>query len=512
MNNSILLFNKTKVDKIDPPTPPGPGNKTDGIAYTVEDIEKWSSRYNQQMYWTWGKHYTNNPCDMGTVVSRASTALTKDFVAIAPQVATPGHGTWNRGSTYVTNAGYATPSWARDVSKEANAAYGTDHAVNYILYAAFIGRITGNTAMSQHAASILLKDVRNGQLDWTDENEWKADISTPYPLPNGTARENTLQSNPFFYLGEFCYRHCQVYDYCKSELTEAERSEVLTWISNFGYFLIDNMHGMLRRAYDDYPTCNKPKSAYNVWNSKYTHDGGHKYNRLSGWYHNRLSSQLVGVFAAALYTGDSALLDQGIHYWKLFMKHHFYYDGTSAETQRGANQSKFINYFGVLAHHMVECAHLLWKINGDDQLFTYSTSEGLTAVDGSGANTTGGPKTLEVIVEAYLKYLKTVAGGGWDRSLGQPIDGYYRDSTNPTSSSIGKKEQNRASSILMYDYYRNEKWLNNVRWGTAQGFRWGLVPRGNVTGVGAFIYPQGIQGISIDINFMHAPDPDVIWP
>lgn len=471
------------------PKPPPVSGGGNGYFYSTSDLSLWLSRFNNGTYHRRGQHFTNNLGDANRIISYKNAFISG------------GHKPLRAPSRYQTGQGaipYPVPCWARDFFQEMAATYGSSDTMNYLHYTSLWARVMSDTSLIQSCINGFITDVTEPTLNFANRSYWQPGGSTQ--LPNGDdTNYRRYQTNPFFYIGELAEMYSHTYDYLKDYMTETQRAQGLAWLEGIGTFLMLNVQDMNEVIFSDYPSNQNPNPGYtgHTPSGKRTHDGGYAIPWIGEFHTNRQSSQVLGVLACGLVTNNSTLKNFAIETFKNFMKYHTYPDGTSCEFHRGLSNG--LNYLSIMTHHFTKMAYLLWKYDGDDQLFTYSTSEG--AGTGSSDSTAGATKSLEVYNRATFKYVKTVAGGGWDRYLGGLINGI----------NSGKYEfAMTIAAMLMYKYNGEDEWLRNIRWKTSEGFRYPFQSAGNLRRLGNFFPENGVQGVEPDAWFMYAPDPSLL--
>jgi len=158
------------------------------------------------------------------------------------------------------------------------------------------------------------------------------------------------------------------------------------------------------RAKDDYTLGSYAKTYCQTGPFILTHFGGYKISPIMRTYNNRMVQSIYLMAAVGVMRNDASLIADAKQYFKEHLMFGFFADGTPAEFERGIEDGAPTNgwrYSGAMIGDLVMIADLLAR-SGDTELYTYSTFAGLS---GGPSPTTGGPKSLSLVIDHYLKHV-----------------------------------------------------------------------------------------------------------
>ncbi|WP_020531424.1 hypothetical protein [Flexithrix dorotheae] len=490
---SALINYRTKNQNTGNPPPPPPGT-ANGNLFSVEDLEKWKYRMENGIYMNWGDQGANSPGEgQQTIVNNANL-----FISQKPDVY-PGPLKSDK------NGGEGNPNWNGDnysniipFANDAHLDYGSTlhngggaYSMEYLIAAAFYARVFNDENLGRMVINRLVEQAENPYIDFKRSPRWDKD-------PND-ADALKWHKNPFFLISEWLTGRAKSWDFVRVWATATEKTKVETWLRNGALkFKEYTDQAFLYKVFDSENDRNNGNfnteklKKYADPNGEKTHDdnpvanyAGYKLTRLTGDYNNRplalsgLSSAVIGAIL-----NDEQLLQHGFNMFREMIQFGVFADGTVGDIKRGWPTG--LTYSGAILNNMSFMAHAVWKAKGDASWFNYQTSEGITGKNGA-TSTTGGPKSLEKMLETHSKYYRTINHGFNPKRTfgGKPLDGSYSGGTTTWHHMISVSVAN--------EYYKRQDFKDFYMMKTSAGYT-GFLPKSKINRSG-YQYPmQGVYG------------------
>jgi len=206
-------------------------------------------------------------------------------------------------------------------------------------------------------------------------------------------------------------RLLNTYDYVRNDLSASDRATLDTWFHNAADFYrravnksLSSIERFPNRAVGDYTPGSYGQTYCENGPFILTHFGGYKTSPIMRSYNNRMVQSIYLMAAVGVMLDDASLIGDAKRYFKEHLMFGFFADGTPSEFERGIEDGAPTNgwrYSGAMIGDLVMIADVLAR-SGDTELYTYSTSDGLSS---DPSPTTGGPKSLSLVIDHYLKYV-----------------------------------------------------------------------------------------------------------
>lgn len=338
-----------------------------GLHVTDQELAIWQDRAVNGPYKSAGDVSTNSPGDWDRIVNNADTFknASKPYQQWAGQVAA---------SCYNLSSG--TPPGRGQGER--------------LRDAAFVYLVTGDTAYGDLVVTDLLAQAGVTGTNFADTSRW---CHVQWDDPESSYGITMWLTKLLF-----------AYDYVKDNMTSEQRATMETWFNNAGTYWEVNIDLLVEDAYPDRDADNytTPTDTGAGLGQASLYFGGPT-NDYWGEHWNNRSSNMVRFFTlAGILTNDSFLIDRGKRWFKEWVKYNVYADGTPGEFYRWPDYgpSTGWDYASYIIGDMIDIADALAR-TGDYELYDYSTSVGHN--DGH-HDTSGGPKSLELIFTTFLQY------------------------------------------------------------------------------------------------------------
>jgi hypothetical protein len=234
-----------------------------------------------------------------------------------------------------------------------------------------------------------------------------------------------MQISPTTYQGtddnwlraEWLKRIVTIADFVKDSFTAGERTTFNAWLSDWAYSYEGSVHTELstnifsNRYNRDYVTGLNYVATSPQYDGKYAYKdaSGVLHNqiaRVAKFYNNRRAHVAIFFGLAGIFLDDATLTDRGKLYFEEWLQFSVYPDGSQGEYERNVltynvNQGA-IQYASVNINGACEMASAL-ATQGDNSLFTYSTSNGLWDSESTGGDPA---KTVKLTVETFLDLIE----------------------------------------------------------------------------------------------------------
>jgi hypothetical protein len=299
----------------------------------------------------------------------------------------------------------------------------TNSKMTYTPSAALRFLITGEADYGLLAKDRLLTQIRMPLADWSQ-------YSTAKHL-----------DTDIWFSGNWYTRLFYIFDYTKSLLTQAEKTELETWFMEGATFYKDCLQNHYvtefpNRALEDYTVTGNfaASGAMRDINtpSSYTHEEPeplavnrkNRFSYLSNEYRNSMAHVAMGMSMWANYSNDATLLLHTKIFFEEVIKYSIFPDCTGNEYHRNGNYG--IQSTGTAWYHPIMVEFLVWHADlrrraGDDSFYEYETTEGLWGTEVGGNNGVGkGTKSIRNIIEtmyenhtqSYVRHSTTPADTG----------------------------------------------------------------------------------------------------
>lgn len=252
-----------------------------------------------------------------------------------------------------------------------------------------------------------------------------------------------------------------------STMSQANKDIIVEWLDDWGAFFMDcldfSMDVTLGSGWinEDYTTTGYN---FNVGNS------GSRTNPINGYTStaaqqtalNNIRTDIAAfVHAYGLFRNNATAKTQSLAWFKAAIRFGYFADGTSAEMIRSTsgNIDLGLTYTGITVgsmarmalHELIATTNNVPGATGGGEYFDFVTSEGsadyANTSNWAGTSTSGGPKSLALIVKARMNYARQPGGQGWS-----PI----RQLNGTTIGTAAKKYDHRSTGALMSLYYPND--------------------------------------------------------
>ncbi|MEZ7842805.1 MAG: thrombospondin type 3 repeat-containing protein [Opitutales bacterium] len=234
-----------------------------------------------------------------------------------------------------------------------------------------------------------------------------------------------MQISPTTYQGsddnwlraEWLKRIVTIADFVKDSFTAGERTTFNAWLSDWAYSFEGSVHTELstnifsNRYNRDYVTGLNYVATSPQYDGKYAYKdaSGVLHNqiaRVTKFYNNRRAHVAIFYGLAGIFLDDATLTDRGKLFFEEWLQFSVYPDGSMGEYERNVvdynvNQGA-IQYASVNIGGACEMASAL-ATQGDNSLFTYSTSNGLWDSESTGGDPA---KTIKLTVETFLDLIE----------------------------------------------------------------------------------------------------------
>ena len=269
-----------------------------------------------------------------------------------------------------------------------------------LLHAAFYGLVANDSTVRAQVRTELLSLAAEAGLDFSNGSRW-------------CKAGETNDGNPFFMIAIWGTRMLFAYDYLRvadtvygtTVLSAGNRTTLDTWFQGMGTYWVwmgacgspqssgDEFY--VDRSGENYTTQNIPTGSEGI-----LYFGGPTVQQFHAKYNNRRGAEVTLLGHLGLTYANATWTRCTKRWWKEWLRYGIWADGSGQDLERwgdGANlQHLGWSYSSGVIHQMSALADIYGR-TGDMSLFEYSTSEGVNGTD-------GGPKTLQLTVEALVNY------------------------------------------------------------------------------------------------------------
>lgn len=349
-----------------------------GLHFTQEELDIWRKRAQSGPYKSAGDVSRNSPGDWDRIVKY------KDAFMANPSADHWAGWTVDRPLTRDDTPGgsVGTSAWAH----------------TNMLCASFYSLLMNDTAVRHAVRAELLAQAAEPGVDFANSVRWSIEYA-------GADQAN------FWGVAMWMGRLLNTYDYVRSDLSASDRAALDTWFHNAADFYrravnnsLSSIERFPNRAAGDYTPGSYGQTYCEKGPFILTHFGGYKTSPIMRSYNNRMVQSIYLMAAVGVMLKDGSLIADAKRYFKEHLMFGFFADGTPSEFERGIEDGAPTNgwrYSGAMIGDLVMIADVLAR-SGDTELYTYSTSDGLSI---GPSPTTGGPKSLSLVIGHYLKYV-----------------------------------------------------------------------------------------------------------
>jgi hypothetical protein len=345
-----------------------------GLHVTQEELTIWRQRAMSGPYKTAGDVSTNSPGDWDQIVSLKNSFMSN-----------PAVDHW-RGYT-------GTPCLKVNVNP--GGTIGRTPWGHVSMVAASFYALVMNDAMVRNAVrTALLNQVAEPGVDFTHGAHWCQNyggVSADYAWPT------------IAWLG----RLVNAYDYLRSTLSTTDRTTLDTWFLNAAiHWSNENSFELRNNYFPNYDagnyTLNGSAAGWCQEAGPLTHFGGYTTQPVSGAFNNRRVEVVYLTAAVGTMLNNSTLIALATKQVKEYLMFAFFADGTPMEFNRWEDSPTQGWRYATYTVGTLGLVADLRARAGDTELYTYSTSGGLSC---GISPTTGGPKSLQIIIDQTLRYV-----------------------------------------------------------------------------------------------------------
>ncbi len=346
-----------------------------GITYTAEELAIWQDRAINGPFKTADDAFTNSPGDWNRIVANAAIYI---------------------GNTSVVEWVGPLPYGAPFVNSQSNVDESPGwnwYAAHNMMCAALVDLVNETSVYTAAIKNSLLTEAAQGELDFSDTVRFHA----------------SGLSDIMWSMADWQIKLLYCYDFVgRSNFSAGELVTLDAWFIDGATWF----YTVLASHWDDVITGGRggPFGSYTfsgnagnlIPDNYYTIKLGGPQASVIGTYHNNRRAAMCKYVATTGCLLDNATLrDEGIWVVKEFLAFFWYGDGTWTELHRASSgvPDQGLKYGNNTLMEMIETAHIL-KINGYEDLFTYSTQFGLGGTDSPGID-----KSLEWACLAVKNYV-----------------------------------------------------------------------------------------------------------
>ncbi len=291
------------------------------------------------------------------------------------------------------------------------------------------------------------------------------------------------------------------YSWIKEDMKPVDRTRFETWLVNAGKFFVRQNEWHIGKSfsnrYNDKYNCDRAFCPGKRLNPLY--DGGPAHYQIHDTWNNRGAAVASSVGIIGVVTGNKALKDKGVRFFKESLKYSIWPDGTHVDIIRTLpGRSNGFSYPLDYLGSMTTLADAMAR-QGDKSLYEYSTRDGMA---GSESKPGQPAKSIKLVMRHF--------GGQVDQTIKKYPHGASHTPGNiinpKNTGGFGDGNYSDLYMILPNLYYKDD-YIRSIYTRTAPG-AWPIPSR---TSGGWKIY-QGDWGTYSDVEFMWAGLEGKTWP
>lgn len=267
----------------------------------------------------------------------------------------------------------------------------------YAILASFVALVTDNAAYAATVKDFLLAQIAEPKTDFSNTVHWTNQVTG---------------DGPFHYIAGWLTRLFISFDYIKHFLSVSDRATIEAWFYNAGAYF----HTMLWSGYlnkfaseadrnnsimvDDWGGAVDSSDPY-IWSVDglqiHTHRDAAfvKHNPIyygQTWFHDRFGKLAMFVGTVGAYFNEQSWINNAKYFVKNTITLAMFPDGTHASGVRSTDPDQIneaLFYYSASIYTICSNLAEVFRRKGDNELYTFETSDGWLS-------TTGGPKSLKL--------------------------------------------------------------------------------------------------------------------